>query len=62
MRWHFECPDCGYDDQEYGRLAEDREIWCGLCATDGGKERRLVRWSEGTKRPQIKEFEEGYDA
>ena len=36
--YHFECPECGYDDAEAGVLATEKQCYCGLCAGDTGKE------------------------
>ncbi len=43
-RWHFECPECEYDDREAGQLATNNEIYCPLCASDSGHIVTLKRW------------------
>jgi len=49
-RWRFECPECGFDDEEAGRLATDRVIWCGMCAGDTGRDVKLRKWLAEDKR------------
>jgi hypothetical protein len=48
--FHFECPVCGFDDNEAGSLASESQIYCGLCAEDNGKDvllkRRLAETAE----------------
>lgn len=60
MKWHFECPDCGFDDKQLGRLAVDNQRYCGTCSQNG-KNRRVVRWLEGAERPEIKPASPGFD-
>lgn len=43
-RWHFECPDCQFDDKEAGELATDSEVYCPLCAADSGHTVTLRKW------------------
>ena len=43
-RYHFECRECGYDDKEAGKLATEKQIYCGLCASDNGRDVLLHRW------------------
>ncbi len=42
--YHFECPVCGFDDDEAGALAPEHAIYCGMCAGDNGRDVRLRRW------------------
>ena len=44
IKYHFECPVCEYDDKEAGRLADETQIYCGMCAGDSGKDVLLKRW------------------
>jgi len=46
MKYHFECVICGFDDKECGRLAEETEIYCPLCAEDNLRLVPLKRWPE----------------
>lgn len=32
--YHFECPACGFDDDELGRPLPRGEHWCPQCADD----------------------------
>jgi len=48
--WHFECPVCGFDDAEHGRLATDAQIYCGECAGDNGRDVLLKRWKDVERR------------
>lgn len=43
-RWHFECPECEFDDKEAGQLADDDTIYCSMCAEDTGHIVLLRRW------------------
>lgn len=43
-RWHFECPDCQYDDKEAGFLRTDDEIYCPMCWADSLHLVVLRRW------------------
>lgn len=52
--FHFMCPECGFDDKESGALASEKQIYCGLCAGDGGDNVRLSMWPEGTSCPYTK--------
>ena len=45
LRWRFECPDCGYDDEEAGRLLSDDEVCCPLCFEDCLRAVRVIRWA-----------------
>ena len=42
--WHFQCPECGMGDQEFGRLAEAPDIHCEVCLEDQGQAVVLRRW------------------
>lgn len=44
MKYHFECPQCGYDNKEAGRLFAENEKDCPLCFSDGFHLVRLKRW------------------
>jgi hypothetical protein len=41
--YEFSCPECGFDHEEAGRLATEREIYCGVCAGDCGRDVLLSR-------------------
>jgi hypothetical protein len=43
-RYHFECPECEFDDTEAGALATETQIFCTLCFEDTGHIVRLRRW------------------
>jgi hypothetical protein len=43
-RYHFECPECEFDDTEAGALATETQIFCTLCFEDSGHIVRLRRW------------------
>jgi hypothetical protein len=43
--WHFECPECGFSDAEFGGPASSGDsIHCEVCLDDGHVV-RLKRWS-----------------
>lgn len=42
--YHFECPECCYDDAEHGSLATEAERLCPLCASDSLHLVYLKRW------------------
>jgi hypothetical protein len=42
--WHFQCPDCGMSDQEFGHLAESDDIHCAVCLQDQRRTVILRRW------------------
>jgi hypothetical protein len=42
--YHFQCPECGFDDKEAGQFATEKQIYCGLCAGDNGRDVLLHRW------------------
>jgi hypothetical protein len=43
--WHFECPECGFSDAEFGSPASSYDsIHCELCLEDG-QTVRLKRWA-----------------
>ena len=44
--WHFECQDCEFDNNEFGRLLVDDEIHCPLCLLDNGHHVVLRKWKE----------------
>lgn len=46
IRYHFQCPVCEFDDKEAGRLAQESETNCPLCAGDTGHFVLLKRWPE----------------
>ncbi len=39
--WHFQCPACGFGDQELGHLLGDDEIHCEICIS--AEDRLIVR-------------------
>jgi hypothetical protein len=41
--WHFQCPECGMGDEEFGALAKNHDIYCEVCLQDG-QHVRLRRW------------------
>ena len=44
MLFHFECPECEYDDKEAGALAERSPLCCPLCLEDTGRFVPLRMW------------------
>ncbi len=42
--WHFTCPECGFGDQEFGRLAEVHDVHCEVCILELDRPVRLRRW------------------
>lgn len=42
--WHFQCPECGFGDGEFGYLISAVEIHCTVCLEEKGREVRLHRW------------------
>ncbi len=42
--WHFECPECGFGDEEMGALAEAHDIICEICFAED-RHVRLRRWA-----------------
>ncbi len=36
--WYFECPECGYDSDEAGRLVRGTSSICPICAGDTGRD------------------------
>jgi hypothetical protein len=45
--WHFQCPECGTSDQEFGHLAEAHDIHCEVCLEDHRRTVVLRRWPAG---------------
>jgi hypothetical protein len=41
--WHFQCPECGFSDQETGHHATIDAIWCEVCLEEE-RHVRLRRW------------------
>ncbi len=44
--WYFQCPECGFGDQELGQLSADDEIYCEVCLIEVQRCVRLRRWTE----------------
>lgn len=44
MPFHFECPECEFDDKEAGWLAERSPLFCPLCLIDTGHFVPLRMW------------------
>lgn len=42
--WCFQCAECGFGNEELGRLADDQEFCCEVCLDEGRGEVRLQRW------------------
>jgi hypothetical protein len=42
--WHFQCPECGFGDGEFGYLVSADEVYCVVCLEEEGREVRLHRW------------------
>ena len=42
--WAFRCPECGFDHEAMGWLAQDHEIYCEVCQQDSGRQVKLQRW------------------
>lgn len=43
-RYRWECPECKYDWNESNSLATEREVYCGLCAEDCGRNVVIRKW------------------
>ncbi len=41
--WHYQCPDCGFGDQDTGYHAPTDAIYCEICLEDA-RHVRLKRW------------------
>lgn len=39
----WECPECGFDWRESGRLVTTQR-YCGMCAGDSGDDVRITTW------------------
>lgn len=50
-QYEFVCPECDFNHNEGTRLAEEHEIYCPVCAEDGGCEIELIRWHPTTDKP-----------
>jgi hypothetical protein len=51
--WHFECPECGFSDAEFGGPASSADsIHCEVCLEDG-RTVRLKRWSVEVSLPSL---------
>jgi hypothetical protein len=42
--WHFQCPECGFGDGEFGHLLSADEVYCIVCLEEEGRNVRLRRW------------------
>lgn len=42
--YHFDCPECGYNDIKARTLAEELEVFCTACVAETGEDVMLVRW------------------
>jgi len=52
--WHFECPECGFSDAEFGGPASSAEsIHCEVCLEDG-QTVRLKRWPAEANVPSLR--------
>jgi hypothetical protein len=52
--WHFECPECGFSDAEFGGPASSAEsIHCEVCLEDG-QTVRLKRWPAEENVPSLR--------
>lgn len=57
--WHFQCPECGFGDGEFGHLLADEEIDCLVCFEAEGKTVVLRRWlAEGAGQARLREDRE----
>ena len=45
--WHFQCPECGMSDLEFGHPAEAHDIHCEVCLEDQDRTVNLRRWPAG---------------
>ena len=41
--WHYQCPECGFGDEETGFHAVTEAIYCEVCLEDA-RSVRLKRW------------------
>lgn len=41
--WHFQCPECGVGDAEFGHYATVEMVWCEVCL-EQRVHVRLRRW------------------
>jgi len=43
--WHFQCPECGFGDAEFGHLLAADEVYCMVCLDQANRPVRLHRWT-----------------
>lgn len=43
--WHFQCPECGFGDAEFGHLLAADEVYCMVCLDEADLQVRLHRWT-----------------
>jgi hypothetical protein len=43
---HFQCPECGFGDDEVGHLVAEDEVYCIVCLEEEGRRIRVRRWEE----------------
>ncbi len=46
--WYFQCPECGFGDQELGQLSADDEIYCEVCLIEVRQHVPLRRWTKAS--------------
>jgi hypothetical protein len=53
-RFCFQCPECGFGDQEVGHLVAPDEIHCVVCFEEDGRLIRLECWVDQARlRPDL---------
>jgi hypothetical protein len=59
QHYHFECAECGFDDEEHGVLAREKQVTCGICAEDCGRDVYIDRWPalEGKTRDEARKID-----
>jgi hypothetical protein len=46
VMFRFQCPECGFGDQEVGHLVADTEIYCVVCLEQQGRLVSIHAWDE----------------
>jgi hypothetical protein len=59
VMFRFQCPECGFGDQEVGHLVADTEIYCVVCLEEQGRLVSIHSWDEEEITALNRQFEAG---